>query len=36
MKILHTVQYYHPIQGGAQEVVKQISEQLVRRGHESQ
>jgi L-malate glycosyltransferase len=34
MKILHTVEFYHPSVGGAQEVVKQISERLVRRGHE--
>ncbi len=34
MKILHTVEYYHPNVGGAQEVVKQISERLVRQGHQ--
>ena len=34
MKILHTVEFYHPRVGGAQEVVKQISERLVRRGHD--
>lgn len=34
MKILHTVELYHPSQGGMQEVVKQISERLVRLGHE--
>jgi len=34
MKILHTVEYYHPNVGGAQEVVKQISERLVRKGHQ--
>lgn len=34
MKILHTVEYYSPISGGAQEVVKQISEHLVKKGHE--
>ena len=33
MNILHTVELYHPSVGGAQEVVKQISEKLVRRGH---
>jgi L-malate glycosyltransferase len=33
MNILHTVQFYLPSVGGAQEVVRQISEQLVRRGH---
>lgn len=34
MKILHTVEYYSPSLGGAQEVVKQVSEQLVKHGHE--
>ena len=34
MKILHTVEYYYPIAGGAQEVVKQISEHLVKKGHD--
>ena len=34
MRILHTVEFYYPSVGGAQEVVKQISERLVRRGHE--
>ena len=34
MRILHTVEFYHPSVGGAQEVVKQISERLVQRGHE--
>lgn len=34
MRILHTVEFYHPSVGGAQEVVKQISEGLVRRGHD--
>ena len=33
MKILHTVEYYSPSVGGAQEVVRQVSEQLTRRGH---
>jgi glycosyltransferase involved in cell wall biosynthesis len=33
MKILHTVEFYSPSVGGAQEVVKQISEHLVKRGH---
>jgi glycosyltransferase involved in cell wall biosynthesis len=33
MNILQTMGSYYPI-GGAQEVVKQISERLVRRGHE--
>lgn len=34
MKILHTVEFYHPSQGGMQEVVRQISERLVKLGHE--
>jgi len=34
LKILHTVEFYRPSVGGAQEVVKQISEALVRRGHD--
>lgn len=34
MKILHTVEYYFPSVGGAQEAVKQISEGLVNRGHD--
>lgn len=34
MKILHTVEFYYPSVGGAQEVVRQISERLVQRGHE--
>jgi glycosyltransferase involved in cell wall biosynthesis len=34
MRILHTVEFYHPSRGGAQEVVKRISELLVRRGHQ--
>jgi glycosyltransferase involved in cell wall biosynthesis len=33
MKILHTVESYDPSAGGMQEVVKQISEHLVKRGH---
>lgn len=33
MNILHTVELYSPIQGGAQEVIKQISERLVDKGH---
>ncbi len=33
MRILHTVEFYHPSVGGAQEVVKQISERLARAGH---
>ncbi|MEK7594263.1 MAG: glycosyltransferase family 4 protein [Patescibacteria group bacterium] len=34
MKILHTVEFYSPSTGGAQEVVKQISERMVKVGHE--
>lgn len=34
MKILHTVEYYHPSVGGMQEVVRQISEQLVKLSHD--
>lgn len=34
MKILHTVEYYHPSIGGMQEVVKRLSEGMAARGHE--
>ena len=34
MKILHTVQLYSPHVGGSEEVVRQLSERLVRKGHE--
>lgn len=34
MKILHTVEFYHPSQGGAQEVVRQLSERMVAMGHD--
>ena len=34
LKILHTVEFYHPIHGGSQEVVKRISEGLVKKGHD--
>lgn len=34
LKILHTVEYYFPSVGGAQEAVKRISELLVKKGHE--
>jgi len=34
LRILHTVEFYNPSVGGAQEVVRQISERLVQRGHE--
>ena len=33
LNILHTVEFYHPSVGGMQEVVRQISEYLVRLGH---
>jgi L-malate glycosyltransferase len=33
MKILHCVESYYPALGGMQEVVKQLSERLVRLGH---
>jgi len=33
VKILHTVEYYAPSRGGAQEVVRRISELLAARGH---
>ena len=34
MKILHTVEFYDPSVGGAQEVVKQVSEHLAKFGHD--
>jgi len=34
MKILHTVEFYSPSEGGAQEVVRQLSERMVNMGHE--
>jgi glycosyltransferase involved in cell wall biosynthesis len=34
MKILHTVEFYNPSVGGAQEVVRQLSERLVKLGHD--
>ncbi|PIR87691.1 MAG: hypothetical protein COU10_03405 [Candidatus Harrisonbacteria bacterium CG10_big_fil_rev_8_21_14_0_10_45_28] len=34
MKILHTVEFYEPCKGGAEEVVKQLSECLVAMGHD--
>jgi L-malate glycosyltransferase len=34
MKILHTVEFYYPSVGGAQEVVRQLSEHMVRAGHD--
>ncbi len=33
MNLLHTVEYYYPSRGGAQEVVRQVSERLAQRGH---
>lgn len=34
MKILHVLRTYHPSSGGMYEVVKQISEQLAKNGHD--
>lgn len=34
MRILHAVEFYDPILGGAQEVVRQISTRLAARGHD--
>lgn len=34
MKILHTVEFYPPSVGGAQEVVRQLSERMVAAGHD--
>jgi L-malate glycosyltransferase len=34
VRILHAVEFYAPSVGGAQEVVRQVSERLVARGHE--
>ncbi len=34
LRILHTVEYYSPSVGGMQEVVRQLSERLARRGHD--
>ncbi len=33
MRILHCVEFYHPSPGGAQAVVRQVSEKLAERGH---
>ncbi|MBM3887080.1 glycosyltransferase family 4 protein [Candidatus Dependentiae bacterium] len=33
MRILFTVEFYEPRKGGAEEVVRQLSERLLRRGH---
>jgi glycosyltransferase involved in cell wall biosynthesis len=34
MRILNTVEFYHPHLGGAERVVQRVSEGLVRRGHD--
>jgi glycosyltransferase involved in cell wall biosynthesis len=34
VKILHTVEFYPPSKGGAQEVVRQLSERMVKAGHD--
>lgn len=34
MKILHTAEYYYPSIGGVQEVVRHLSERMVKAGHE--
>ncbi len=34
MKILHCVEFYHPSPGGSQALVRHVSEELVRRGHD--
>ena len=34
MRILHTVELYHPSVGGAQEVVRQLSERMAAAGHD--
>lgn len=34
MKILHTVEFYYPSIGGSQEVVRQLSERMVKMGHD--
>ena len=34
MKILHTVEFYYPSVGGAQEVVRHLSERMVKKGHD--
>src|SRR6266545_6107539 len=34
LKILHCVEFYHPSPGGAQAVFRQVSEELVGRGHD--
>jgi nucleoside-diphosphate-sugar epimerase len=34
MRILHTVEFYDPRTGGAEAVVKELSERLVKAGHQ--
>ncbi len=34
LRILHCVEFYHPSPGGAQAVVRHVSRELVRRGHD--
>jgi L-malate glycosyltransferase len=34
LRILHCVEFYHPSPGGSQAVVRHVSEELVRRGHD--
>jgi len=34
MKILHAVEFYYPFIGGAQEVVRHLSERMVKAGHD--
>jgi glycosyltransferase involved in cell wall biosynthesis len=34
LKILHTVEFYYPSIGGAQEVVRHLSERMVKKGHD--
>ncbi|HSE61518.1 MAG TPA: glycosyltransferase family 4 protein [Candidatus Saccharimonadales bacterium] len=34
MKILHTVEFYYPSIGGTQEVIRHLSERMVKAGHE--
>ncbi|MFO0971603.1 MAG: glycosyltransferase family 4 protein [Candidatus Saccharimonadales bacterium] len=34
LKILHTVEFYYPSIGGAQEVVRHLSERMVQQGHD--
>ena len=34
MKILHTVEFYYPSIGGTQEVIRHLSERMVKKGHD--